>query len=117
MPQPGLSGATSATIWVENVRVKSIDKVWALISGPGYITGDSVNHREDMLMLELSPVGNGRYEVAHSNFSSFGTYKISMYAMDKNGNVSFPKEIQVEQQVIVPEIYEEDDTFGRGKRC
>ena len=113
-PDQALSGAVSATVWVENVTsTSSIDKVWALIASPGYITGDSANHREDMLMLDLSPVGNGRYEVAYSNFTSFGIYKISIYAMDKNGNVSLPKEIQVEQQVIVPDMYEEDDTFGQ----
>jgi sugar lactone lactonase YvrE len=112
-PEQTLHGQTSATIWVEGVTTTgSIDKVWAVITPPGYGTGSPSDPVTDSPTVTLAPVGNGRYEGTYSSFTTFGTYDMAVYAMDTDGNISLPKETRV-SQAVGPDVYEEDDTSSQ----
>jgi hypothetical protein len=112
-PEQTLHGETSATIWVEGVTTTgTIDKVWAVITPPGYGTGSPSDPVTDSPTVTLSPVGNGRYEETYSSFITFGTYEIAVYAMDTDGNISLPMSTKVFQEVG-PDFYEEDDTSSQ----
>jgi len=110
-----LTGETSAVIRVENVTATgAIKKVWAVITPPGYAPGQLT----DMPTLELKDMGNGRYEATYSNFHTPGTYRVAVYATDRNGGISLQKETTVEKQLaepsdFYPDLYEEDDTFEK----
>jgi hypothetical protein len=114
-PEQTLHGETTATIWVEEVTTTgTIDKVWAVITPPGYSSGQPTNPVTDVPTLELNHMGGGRYEGSYSAFSTFGIYEIAVYAMDTDGNISLPKETTV-YQMDGPDTYEEDDTFSQSQ--
>jgi hypothetical protein len=108
-PEQTLQGETSATIWVEQVTTTgTIDKVWALITPPGYSPGSPSDPVTDSPTVTLTPVGNGRYEGIYNDFSTFGIYNVAVSATDIDGNISVPMTTKVHQQVG-PDVYEEDD--------
>jgi DNA-binding beta-propeller fold protein YncE len=112
-PEQILDGETTATIWVEDVTTTgTIDKVWAVITPPGYSSGQPSNPVTDVPTLDLTHMGGGRYEGTYSDFTTIGIYEIAVYAMDTEGNISFPKESRV-YKGFGPDTYEEDDTVGQ----
>jgi hypothetical protein len=111
-PGQTLYGDASATIWAEDVTTTgTIDKVWAVISPPAYV---SEYTDTELPTIELVDDGNGHYEGTYDDFSVYGNYTIAVYAMDTDGNVSLPKDTYVFQE-IGPDIYEEDDTFTQAR--
>lgn len=111
-PAQELTVGTSAQIWVEDVTTTgSIANVWAAIALQGDETGV---FSYEAVMLPLSPVGNGSYAGTYDGFNLFGTYSVSVYAMDDNANISQPKETQINKKVGL-DLYEEDDTFDQAK--
>ena len=94
-----LNGETSAIIWAEDVTTTGIiDKVWAVITPPGFGGGDPSYPITDLPTVEFSPVGGDRYEGSYDNFIYNGTYEISIQAMDAEGNISMPKGTRVLQE-------------------
>ncbi|HOV74598.1 MAG TPA: SMP-30/gluconolactonase/LRE family protein [Candidatus Hydrogenedentes bacterium] len=107
-------GQTSATIWVSDVSSTGvIESVWVIITPPGYIEYGCGAGNSPETILELDPMGGNRYEKVFDGFSERGAYQITAYAMDKEGNVSLPRESSVRQlgDYVEPDIYEPDDTF------
>lgn len=105
-----LNGKTSAIIWVENVTTTGeIRKVWAVITPPDF--ADPVSALPTLI---LDKKENDRYEGTYKNFYASGTYKVAVYVMDTEGNVSPCKKTSIYYQSagseIHPDDYEDDDT-------
>jgi hypothetical protein len=107
-----LIGGTSATLWVDHVTTTGIiDAVYALIVPPN--SGAKVASAKSAgLTVALRQVGPHRYELEWSNFWATGDYLISVYAVDRHGNVSMPKQTVVHQENGQPD----GDTDGDGLR-
>jgi len=111
--QQDVSIGGSATIWVDDVTTTgSIASVWALIKPPGYTTAGASDPIIDMPILELTPNGSNRYEGTINEFSNFGIYWVSAYAMDTEGTLSLPKETAI-CYVNCSDNYEDDDTYEK----
>ena len=90
-PAQTLSGATSATLYAEQViDADGISRVWAVITPPGYSSGSTETPVTDLPTIDLNSVGNNRYEATYTNFTSSGTYNIAVFAMDRKGVLSLP---------------------------
>jgi streptogramin lyase len=106
-----LYDSTSSTLWADGVTTTgAIDKVWAVITPPGYDTGPLDQAVSALPELILSNAGNNRYEGTYNGFSTFGLYHITIYAMDINGNMSTVQETTV-HRMDAPDIYESDDLY------
>jgi hypothetical protein len=96
MEETSLRGEKSSTIWVEDVTTTgTIDRVWAVITPPGFSPALPDTTVPEPPSLILSPVGNNRYEGVYDNFTESGVYRITVYAMDDEGNISFPAQTSV----------------------
>ena len=90
-PAQSLAGETSATLWAKDVTsTGTIDEVWAVITPPNYSGGSSADPITDLPTINLTAVGNNRYEGAYANFTSDGIYNIAIFAMDTKGMLSLP---------------------------
>ena len=95
-----LSGDRTALIYANNViDADGIHRVWAVITPPNYSSGSPETPVVDLPMLELRPVGKGRYEGTYSNFTKRGNYHIAVYASDTKGLISLPLSTTVTQQI------------------
>ena len=95
-PAQALDGATSATIYAEQViDADGISRVWAVITPPGYSSGSTETPVTDLPTIDLKSVGNNRYEATYTNFTSSGTYSIAVFAMDRKGVLSLPVQTTV----------------------
>ena len=124
-PEQHLNGGPAAYIWAEKITTTNkVEKVWAIISPP-----DTSTYSSDMIIslpeLELfyNPESN-RYEGIYDNFSQKGKYQITIVAQDKKGNISFPVNTSVSQNIssetpvnnMYPQdYYEDDDTFFKAR--
>jgi len=107
-PAQTLSGSASANLWADDVTTTAvIERVWAVITPPGYDANQSDG--SNLASIELTGAGAGRYEGTYSNFSLFGTYQIAVYAMDTNGSISLPV-VTTAEQTMEADIYEADDS-------
>jgi hypothetical protein len=112
-PEQTVSEFGSATIWVENVTTTgTIDKVWAVLIPPDYVPNNPSSPVIDLPEVVLSHAGDGRYEGTYSNFADYGTYQVSVYAKDVEGNISLPKETTI-CYVVCSDDYEVDDTYDK----
>ena len=85
-------GAASAVIWADNVATTgAISRVWAVITPPGYSPGNPADPVLDMPTIDLTDVGNNRYEATYRGFTGPGTYNITVYAMDTLETYHLPK--------------------------
>jgi len=108
-PAQTLSGPVSALLWAEDVTTTAaIERVWAVITPPGYDAGQSDG--SNLTSIELTVIGAGRYEAIYSNFNLFGAYHIAVYAMDVNGSLSLPGLTTVDQSMGA-DRYESDDSY------
>jgi hypothetical protein len=97
-PPQTLSGTPSATLWTQEVTTTgTVDTVWAVITPPGYSSTSPDGPVTDPPILELVPVGGGRYEGTYTGFTTQGTYGVAIYAMDENGALSLPMTTSVTQ--------------------
>ncbi|MDM8523901.1 SMP-30/gluconolactonase/LRE family protein [Desulfococcaceae bacterium HSG8] len=97
-PGQTLEGETSAAIRVEDVTTTgTLDRVWGIITPPDYSPDQPSEPVTDLPVFPLGHVGGGRYEGTYDDFSLFGTYRIVLYAMDEDGNISLPVETTVSQ--------------------
>jgi streptogramin lyase len=99
---------SSADLWTEDITTtETIDKVWAVISPPGY---PGIGYGM-LLTVEMEINGSGRYEGTCSGVSNYGMYEVAIYAMDTDESVSVPNETWI-FRTDGPDIFEDDDTFN-----
>jgi len=97
-----LAGEKSTVLWAKNVTTTgAINKVWAVITPPGYGPGLCETPEEFLPTVDLTHIGGGRYEGNFSGWSSVGTYEVAVHAMDQDGNVSLPAGTTVTQAVVL----------------
>jgi hypothetical protein len=102
-------GATTATIWVDGVTTTGmIDQVAGVVYPPGADEG----YAGELGVFALTQTGANRYEGTYDGFTEFGTYHVSVTAIDTEGNCSVPAETTV-VKLDGPDRYEEDNTFGQ----
>jgi hypothetical protein len=95
-PAQTLDPDTSATIYAADViDADGIGRVWAVITPPDYSNDSADNPVTDLPILDLNSVGNNRYEATYSSLTTEGTYNIAVYASDKGGVISLPKQTTV----------------------
>jgi len=111
MPGQTLSGTASAMVWADEVTTTgTIDRVWAVIDPPGYLNdllGQPVPIPD---IVEMTRNANGRYEGVYQNFTTYGTYKIFIFARDTENNMSAPIETWIFQG-NAPDLFEADDSL------
>ena len=78
---------------------KKIKSVWAVITPPGYHPGSPSGAITDLPTVTLKKSTGGKYQAGYSGFTTKGTYRISVYAMDRNGDLSLPKTTTVVQKI------------------
>ncbi len=110
-PEQNLAGGTSATIWAQQVTTTaSIARVWAVIDPPAAGPTLPDNAVLDRPTVELTWNGsNARYEGAWGGFANFGTYEVTVFAMDDRGGISLPASTRIVQNAG-PDVFEEDDS-------
>jgi sugar lactone lactonase YvrE len=97
-PAQNLSGKTSAVIAATGVTsTRAIDRVWAVITPPDYSTDSAASMVTDLPVLTLVRKKAGQYQATYNDFSTPGVYQVTVYAVDKDGNVSVPKGTTVTQ--------------------
>lgn len=93
-----LTDTTSATLWIGSVSsAHPIQKAWALVIPPGH-NPDPDNPVTELPTLDLTyDTASGRYTVSYDAFTSPGTYNVTFYVQDGEGNVSTPRSAYVAQ--------------------
>ncbi|MCP4353987.1 MAG: hypothetical protein GY795_51735 [Desulfobacterales bacterium] len=115
--QEDLNGKTSATIWVKDVTAiaGTVQKVWAVITPPGIYNLPDAPNAPDLPTFLLNYGTNGRYEGTYNDFfHNFGTYQVTVYAMDTDSNISVASETSLYQPEGL-DIYEDDDDFSQAR--
>ncbi|MFC1798574.1 C13 family peptidase [Thermodesulfobacteriota bacterium] len=109
---PTLYGTASATIFAQDVTTTgTIDRVWAVITPPQSNLVSPTEPVTDLPTLDLTfSEGNDRYEGTYSQFVTYGTHNIAIYAQDTAGNISTPATTTV-TQTVGADVYEVDDTY------
>ena len=99
-PAKTLNGETSAVIYVDKVTdSEGIQRVWAVITPPGYDPGNPETPVVTLPELEMSPTGeDGRYEGTYNDFTLNGHYSVTVYAKNDSGSISVPLKTAVEQK-------------------
>jgi sugar lactone lactonase YvrE len=112
-PEQTLGSENSAVIYAEDViDANGISRAWAVITPPGDSSGSPDIPITDLPTIDLlDPDGDNRYEGTYNGFSSYGTYHVTIYAMDRYGNISIPVDTYVYTE-IGPDLYEDDDNLG-----
>ncbi len=72
-----------------------IGRVWAVLLPPGFQPASSRLPVQDLPQIDLQPAGNGRF-TATWNHPPAGTSTVAIYALDRLGNPSPPRTLQVE---------------------
>ena len=74
--------SSSATLWAKDVAsTGSIERVWAVITPPGYTQGSPGVPVTDLPCVDLIyDAGSGRYEWTYDAFLAHGDYEIAVYA-------------------------------------
>jgi DNA-binding beta-propeller fold protein YncE len=94
-----LNGEKVALIYADNViDANGINRVWVVITPPNYSSSSPDIPVANLPILDLSPVGEGRYEGTYSGFTKKGDYNIAVYASDTKGLISLPVSTTVTQQ-------------------
>ncbi len=107
-------GRVSATIRAENVTTTNvIERVWAVITPPGFDGRQSDGHQLDS--IDLAAVGGGNYEAVYDKFNLFGIYHIAVFAKDANGSLAMLRTTTVEHSEG-PDSYEVDDSFAQATK-
>ncbi|MFH0813304.1 MAG: C13 family peptidase [Pseudomonadota bacterium] len=99
-PAQTINGASSALLYADNVTdADGIARVWAVITPPGFSSSSPDTPVTDLPILEMNLVGGNRYQGTSTAFTEPGTYNVAIFAMDRNGIISLPKQTTVSQQV------------------
>jgi len=106
-PNIDLGNQSTAEIWISDISVmENVAKVRAIIAPPGTGTeGDTIGLPVIDLVYDA---GADRYTKTYADFPMYGTYRVSIFAYDIDGNVSLAKEMSIFQPEGT-DIYENDD--------
>ncbi len=93
-----LTEETSATLWIGSVEsMHPVSNIWCLIIPPDH-NPDPANPVTDLPRLDLAyDAASGRYTVTYDGFTAPGTYNVTFYVQDVEGNVSAPRYSNVVQ--------------------
>ena len=93
-----LSDETAATVWIGSVSsLHPVSRAWCLIIPPGH-DPDPDNPVIDLPQLDLAyDDSTGRYTVTYDGFTAPGTYIVTFYVQDEEGNVSVPRTSYIAQ--------------------
>ena len=108
-----LSGSNSLLLWVADITdADGISNVWCIVTPPDY-DGSNDLDRVDMAWNG----GPKRYEGLYTNFVKHGTWFLTFYAEDNNGDISTPVQTEIVKRqdpdpihAVAPDGYEVDDT-------
>jgi len=102
-PEQTLKNTSSTLIFAEDVSDPGgIKRVWAVITPPDYIAVATGTPVTDLPVVELTSSGNQRYESTYDQFIQDGTYHISIFAMDKQGDISLPNHTTIYKNTEQP---------------
>jgi len=91
-----VNNASSALLSASEVTDSDgIARVWAMIKPPDYHFYSSNNPVLELPHIDLMHLGGDNYEAMYDGFHIEGMYQIAIYAMDKMGNTSIPKLLNV----------------------
>jgi hypothetical protein len=106
-------GEASATLWAGSVTsTGNIERVWANIKPPGYLFGNTQDPITSLPTIELIDAGDGIYRGDFTDFTTFGTYGVTVYAVDTDGNLSSPRETSFCYGVC-SDLYEDDNSIQK----
>lgn len=89
-----LNGAASARITAGGVSdAQGVSRVWCVIRPPEFNAGSADNPVQELPFIDLLPQGGGTYEGVYDGFTLEGTYHLSVYAQDREGNTSIPETV------------------------
>ncbi|MDD4101395.1 MAG: right-handed parallel beta-helix repeat-containing protein [Kiritimatiellae bacterium] len=93
-----LTEETSATLWIGSVEsLHSVSNAWCLIIPPDH-NPDPANPVTELPRLDLTyDSSSGRYTVTYDGFTAPGSYNVTFYVQDIEGNVSAPRYSYVTQ--------------------
>ncbi len=93
-----LTDETSAMLWIGSVSsLHPVTQAWCLIVPPGHNPDPDVPVT-DLPQLNLSyNEDDGRYTVTYAGFTNAGTYNVTFYVQDEEGNVSTPRSSYIAQ--------------------
>ncbi len=100
-PRQILNGETSALIYAEKViSADGIDRVWAIITPPGFSGGLANTPITNLPTLELDHLGANGYAAIYDDFTIEGVYNIAILAKSggATGVVSLPKTTTITQK-------------------
>jgi len=93
-----LTENATATLWIGSVSsLHPVSRAWCVVVPPGHNPNPD-NPITDLPELDLTyDSSNGRYTVTYERFTAAGTYYVSFYVRDEEGNVSAPRSCYVAQ--------------------
>ena len=99
-PVQTLNGESGALIQVgEIVSLNPISRVWAVMVPPNFRSRAADEPITELPTFDLTDAnGDGVYSATYTQFTKNGTYKIQLYAKDKQGAISTPASTQVIQK-------------------
>jgi hypothetical protein len=69
--------------------------VWAVVVPPDYDPVGKTSAEADFPTVTLKKQANGKYQAVYRKFTQPGNYLVTVFASDKEGNVSLPTVIRV----------------------
>jgi streptogramin lyase len=87
---------STATLVANGVTdADGIARVYAVVRNPGYTAPAPNTPITELPQVDFQPVGGDRYEVTYDRFNEEGTYQLTVYATDAQGNSAVPKVAEV----------------------
>lgn len=107
-----VDGTSVATIQAVGViDSDGIDRVWAVITSPGFAPESPDTPVTDLPIVEMTdPDNDNTYEGQYNDLTINGTYRIDVFAMDTQGNMSLPRSTSISNDSGI-DIYEDDDSL------
>ena len=95
---------------VNVISTSQIQRVWAEIKPIAYCPGSSGEETQKFTEVDLAPSGDGDYAGTYAE--PLTAFKVSVYAMDEDGNTSDSQETKIYQEGGDRDIYEDPDVNG-----
>jgi hypothetical protein len=113
-PSQTIHGDVPVTIWSSGIfDADGIEKVWATVVPPDFEQASTgVPITELPVVVLTDPDQDGKYEGVFDGFTSVGTYRISFYAIDIEGDISAPESMTI-YQMYGRDAYEVDNTYDQ----
>ncbi|MEM9181718.1 MAG: C13 family peptidase [Pseudomonadota bacterium] len=78
-----------------NPETVPASRVWVVVRPPGFNPGSPDNPISALPTFDLAPIGDNNFEATFDGFSDPGTYDLTVYALDSDGNTAQPKTTMV----------------------